>query len=547
MADLSTSELVGLLKGFQKKKEEREDPSHYRYVIYARKSTDRKDNQVKSLPDQITECKAYADREKLKVIDIIPEKKSAKESGIRPKFRKMIEDIEAQKYEGILAWHPDRLARNMLEAGEVIDLLDKNVIKSLRFASFSFQNDTSGKTLLGITFVMSKQYSDNLSDTIGKAISGRLLEGKYLSFVKHGYRKDLNQFLLPDGDNFNLLQQAWKMRLAGKTLEEIADYLNKNKYTKATTFGKPNIPFKWTKQRIGERFKDPIYAGVLCYGDEILDLTAILDFKTMVTPDDFLKLNKISDFGTMIRVKRPVRSKDKLAILLSGKVTCGHCNKNTTPQIVDKTLADKTEKSYYSFRCDTKGCEMYGRGTRAYVIVNFTADLVKKLNLGSRKHYDRYVSEMKQNQHNQTRLLLSEEKSLLRSKKVLEDGIKRVKDLLLGDYETEVKDTFKGDLLDKKKELKELDTTIAGVKKAREDVKESIPDYDKFFELCSAIPSELKKARPMAELNELLSELCLNWTIKNKKVTSYKLKPPFDSFENELSDPKILDGGAGRT
>ena len=48
----------------------------------------------------------------------IVEKVSVKEPDIRSKFRNMLTKISEGKWKGILAWHPDRLACNMKDAGE---------------------------------------------------------------------------------------------------------------------------------------------------------------------------------------------------------------------------------------------------------------------------------------------------------------------------------------------------------------------------------------------------------------------------------------------
>lgn len=541
--DTTIQELLKHVQGFQKAEQDKDDPSKYRYAIYVRKSTDRKDNQAKSLPDQISECKAYADKEGFRIADIIPEKESAKDSGIRPHFRQLIDDVKKGKYDGIIAWHPDRLARNMLEAGEIIDLLDKNIIKSLKFVSFSFQNDTSGKMLLGISFVMSKQYSDNLSDSINRAILGRLKEGQYLSYTKHGYYKDQNQLLRPDNDNFVLLKKAWSMRLDGMTLDEISDYLNKNGYTRATTFGKPNIPFKWNKQRLSVRFKDLVYAGILQYGEELKNLTEIYDFVPMVSPYEFMKLNKLHDLKSLIRSKNPVRDKNKQsAVLLNGKVICGHCNKITHPQIY-KNKSD-SKKFYYSFRCDNKECEMYGQGTRA----NFTIKLIESLKLGSKKHYEIYVKEMQEKQKQQTSLIESEQKSVIQRRIRLTEEIANTMDLLRSKkFDDVINQTFAKDLQDKQTELNDIEKMLDKIEIAKKEIINSVPDYLEFFELCKIFPSKLKEIKNMIMLDKLLSEICLNWTLKNKKVASYKLKPPFDSFENDVEDPKVLNGGARRT
>lgn len=103
-----------------------------RYVIYARKSTDTAEKQERSIGDQIYECKALAERLGLRWVEVIHEEKSATVSDKREKFRTMLDGIRAGKYDGIISWAPDRLARNMKEGGEIIDMLDHGDIQDLR-------------------------------------------------------------------------------------------------------------------------------------------------------------------------------------------------------------------------------------------------------------------------------------------------------------------------------------------------------------------------------------------------------------------------------
>ena len=90
------------------------DVSKLKYVLYARKSTEDKGSQEHSIGDQIKDCKALAKRERLKIAKIIREEKSAKMPRNRPAFMEMIQAIENGDYDGIIAWHPDRLSRNSL-------------------------------------------------------------------------------------------------------------------------------------------------------------------------------------------------------------------------------------------------------------------------------------------------------------------------------------------------------------------------------------------------------------------------------------------------
>ena len=85
-----------------------------KFFLYARKSTDVEDKQVRSIEDQIVELCAFAEKENLEIVDILIEKQSAKIPG-RPIFNEMLKRIEAGEADGILAWHPDRLARNSVD------------------------------------------------------------------------------------------------------------------------------------------------------------------------------------------------------------------------------------------------------------------------------------------------------------------------------------------------------------------------------------------------------------------------------------------------
>lgn len=148
MADMTTTKhLFDALKRMYDPTDESNVGRPLRYVIYARKSTDDSDKQTRSLGDQMSECLEFAEKHNLLLgrPAHVQEAISAKVSDKRPGFRTMIEAIKKGQYDGIIAWHPDRLARNMKDAGEVIDLLDKGTIKDLRFVSFNFENSPSGK------------------------------------------------------------------------------------------------------------------------------------------------------------------------------------------------------------------------------------------------------------------------------------------------------------------------------------------------------------------------------------------------------------------
>src|SRR3989339_1659401 len=109
-----------------------------KYFLYARKSTEDDDHQIMSIEAQLFELREYARRENLEILQEFQESKSAKKPG-RELFGEMMTRIEQGEANGIIAWHPDRLARNSVEGGKIIYLLDCGNIVALKFPQLWFE------------------------------------------------------------------------------------------------------------------------------------------------------------------------------------------------------------------------------------------------------------------------------------------------------------------------------------------------------------------------------------------------------------------------
>lgn len=171
--------------------------SQEKYFIYVRKSTDVEDKQVLSVEAQIVELRKFAADNNLRIVDTIIEKKSAKIPG-RPKFGKTLKRIENGEANGILSWHPDRLARNSVDGGQIIYLLDQNLLVALKFPSFWFENTSQGKFMLSMAFSQSKYYVDSLSENT-KRSTPKSTTCEYPSIAPLGYLNDVrNKTIIVD-------------------------------------------------------------------------------------------------------------------------------------------------------------------------------------------------------------------------------------------------------------------------------------------------------------------------------------------------------------
>src|SRR3989304_1372396 len=157
-----------------------------KYIAYCRKSTDEPDRQILSIEAQVAELEEFAAKENLKIVSFITESKTAKEPG-RQKFAEVLEKIENGVAAGIISWHPDRLARNSVDGGKIIYLLDTGKLLDLKFPSFWFENSPQGKFVLNIAFGQSKYYVDNLSENVKRGLRQQLRNGVWPAKSPYGY------------------------------------------------------------------------------------------------------------------------------------------------------------------------------------------------------------------------------------------------------------------------------------------------------------------------------------------------------------------------
>lgn len=234
-----------------------------KYIIYVRKSTDVEDKQVLSVEAQIVELRKFAADNNIKIAGVIIEKKSAKTPG-RPKFNKMLQRIENGEANGILSWHPDRLARNSVDGGHIIYLLDQALLIALKFPSFWFENTSQGKFMLSMAFSQSKYYVDNLSENTKRGLRQKVRRGEFPSKAPVGYINDVrHKSIVVDKRRAPLIIEAFKLYAGGnKTMQDISDFLYREG---GMTKGKKPL----SKDQIKKILTNPFYYGHFRYAGEV--------------------------------------------------------------------------------------------------------------------------------------------------------------------------------------------------------------------------------------------------------------------------------------
>lgn len=161
-----------------------------KYCLYARKSTEQDERQALSIDSQVKEMLAIAERDGLEVVDIRREAHSAKDSGQRPVFKEILEDLRRGRFNGILAWAPDRLSRNAGDLGSVVDLMDQKHLIEIRTYGQQFRNSPNEKFLLMILCSQAKLENDNKSINVKRGLRTRVEMGLWSAPAPTGYLKE---------------------------------------------------------------------------------------------------------------------------------------------------------------------------------------------------------------------------------------------------------------------------------------------------------------------------------------------------------------------
>ena len=166
-----------------------------KYCLYARKSTESEERQMLSIDSQIKEMLQLAERENLEIVCMKRESFSAKETGKRPIFNEIVNEIGVGKYNGILTWAPDRISRNAGDLGKIVDLMDAGLLKEIRTYGQVFTNNPNEKFLLMILGSQAKLENDNRSVNVRRGLRARVEMGLWPGVAPVGYlnQKDMDK------------------------------------------------------------------------------------------------------------------------------------------------------------------------------------------------------------------------------------------------------------------------------------------------------------------------------------------------------------------
>ena len=317
-----------------------------KYIAYCRKSTDERDKQVLSIKQQIAELKEFAFRQHIEIAEFIEESKTAKVPG-REKFNLLLKRVEKGEASGIISWHPDRLARNSIDAGKVIYLLDTFKLQDLKFPHFWFENTPQGKYNLNMAFCQSKYYVDNLSENVTRGMMYKVKHGIWPVKAPYGYINDSRtRGIHLDSKRSKIIKKAFELfSKGGKSFTDIARHLHQYKISTISRKGNKKSKKPLKPDQVRWILSNKFYIGIMKYAGEYYQGT----HKLFISKQLFDKVQKQIKLA-----ERPTRV-GKHDFAFTKLIKCGECGASITAEKKTKFYRVTNRTAHYTYyRCTKK-------------------------------------------------------------------------------------------------------------------------------------------------------------------------------------------------
>lgn len=326
-------------------------------VIYARFSSSAQ--REESIDTQVRECREYAEKHDLNVVQVYTDKAKSGRVANRPAFQRMIKDSDSKKWDVLLLYTLDRFARNRFDAAIYRRKLKDNGVKVI----YVRQNLGEGKEYILLESMLdgyAEYYSVSLSESVRAGMKENALHAKSNGgTVPYGYKIGPDKSFIIDEEQAKGVKKIFEMYSQDYDCQQIADWLNSHGFVNA--IGNP-----FNKKSFTVILKNERYLGIYKHGD-----TRIPGGMPQII--DSITFNKVQEKLQEVGRSR-ARYKAKEIYLLTPKVFCAHCG----APMYGESGTGRSGEVYTYYKCSTrkKGGNCTKRSEKKRNLERFVLNLV---------------------------------------------------------------------------------------------------------------------------------------------------------------------------
>ena len=318
-----------------------------RCAIYTRKSTARGlEQEFNTLDAQYEACANYVARQE--GWEISTERYD--DGGFtganleRPAFQRLEADIQAGKIDIVVVYKVDRLSRSLLDFAKVMDRFNQAGTAFVSVTQNFSTADAMGRLTLNMLMSFAEFEREMIAERTKDKIAAARRKGKWTGgTVPIGY-KAIDKKLIIDEVEAPIVREIFDLYEQHRSALAVAKLLNEHKRrTKRHRAQNKNVKESrpWSKDAVLRVVKNPVYAGLMPYGDErhegehdgIIDRDRFHRIQVLLKDHQgrSLKLGRNPDY------------------ILRGVIRCDICGKAMTP-----ASTRKKGREYRYYRCVTR-------------------------------------------------------------------------------------------------------------------------------------------------------------------------------------------------
>ena len=206
--------------------------SKKRCVGYVRVSTQEQAEEGYSIDAQIQTIQEYCQRENMECVGVYVDRgKSGKNIKGRPEMQQLLQDAESGQFDAVVVWKISRVARNLMNLLEIVNVLQK---QDIAFYSISekFQVDTTtGRFMLQIMASVNELERNQIAENVKLGMTKRAFDGGWNGGLILGYDNVENEtgkkVLEINKEEAALIQLIFQESATGKGYRAIANSLNR--------------------------------------------------------------------------------------------------------------------------------------------------------------------------------------------------------------------------------------------------------------------------------------------------------------------------------
>ncbi|MBE4907867.1 recombinase family protein [Bacillus luteolus] len=238
-------------------------------AIYARVSTTEQAVEGYSIDEQLRLLKEWCDQHGYEVYKEYADRGiSGKSIEGRPALKSLLEEAKQNKFDMVLVWKTNRLARNMLDLLKIDNMLQQSGISFRSYSETNLETETtSGKLQFQILGAISEFERNNIAENVKMGMISRAREGSWNGGQVLGYdnieipsenRKRKQSRLVINETEAQTVKRMFQLYIEGNGYKSIANTLNKQGHR-----SKKNNTF--SINAIKTILTNPVYVGYIRY------------------------------------------------------------------------------------------------------------------------------------------------------------------------------------------------------------------------------------------------------------------------------------------